>query len=252
MIDLPNDLRVNNYSLILPSVAVGNVGQLSIDLLISSLELKRIGRVFDPVFIPLVGINPYNQNSDDICTAVDVYVSHEKKLVVLQIRSPIVQRPTNFFQQILTFVTDHNINRVIILTSSFGHEKRDEQLRTAPFRYLATNTISAEFCNFFNDLSWIALEPKIVDGFSGQSEIRINGGGFAKLLFDMLQNNKIPCLILLKFCSEGDNVPDAVELVNYLNQWLKLLSVNSRNECILKYPPSWKFLFGNSAPRGIY
>lgn len=29
--------------------------------------------------------------------------------------------------------------------------------------------------------------------------------------------------VLLKFCSEGDNIPDAFALVNYLNEWLQLI-----------------------------
>lgn len=29
--------------------------------------------------------------------------------------------------------------------------------------------------------------------------------------------------VLLKFCSEGDNIPDAFVLVNYLNEWLQLI-----------------------------
>lgn len=29
--------------------------------------------------------------------------------------------------------------------------------------------------------------------------------------------------VLLKFCSEGDNIPDALALVNYLNEWLQLI-----------------------------
>lgn len=142
--------------------------------------------------------------------------------------------------------------QVIILTSSFGHEKRDEQIRTVPFRYIATDNLKSEYGKQFEELSWLPLEPKLQDDFSGQTVIQIHGGGFAKTLFELLQNNSIPSLVLLKFCSEGDNIPDAVELTNYLNQWLKIIPLDDRKACKLKFPPSWKFLFGNSAPRGIY
>lgn len=33
----------------------------------------------------------------------------------------------------------------------------------------------------------------------------------------------IQMAVLLKFCSEGDNIPDAFALVNYLNEWLQLV-----------------------------
>lgn len=40
----------------------------------------------------------------------------------------------------------------------------------------------------------------------------------------------IPLGVLLLFCSEGDNIPDALALVNHLNDWLHLLDnpVSSR------------------------
>lgn len=42
----------------------------------------------------------------------------------------------------------------------------------------------------------------------------------------------LPLAVLLLFCSEGDNIPDALTLVNQLNDWLHLLdnSVSSSQE----------------------
>lgn len=34
---------------------------------------------------------------------------------------------------------------------------------------------------------------------------------------------ELPLAVLLLFCSEGDNIPDAFTLVNHLNDWLHLL-----------------------------
>jgi len=251
MLKVQDDLKVEGYTLIVPSVSVGNVGQLSVDLLISTLGLSRIGRIFNDCFIPLVGADPYDESNEDICTAVDIYASHEKKLVAIQIRSLVAKRPTSFFHEVLNFVTDYKIAKVIILTSSFGHEKRDEQLRTVPFRYLATDNMTAECGKQFEELSWIGLEPK-QDEFSGQPILQIHGGGFAKTLFDTLQKENVPCIVILKYCSEGDNIPDACELVNYSNRFLKIVSVNDDNLCKFKFPPSWKFLFGNLPPRELY
>ncbi|XP_014205566.1 proteasome assembly chaperone 2 [Copidosoma floridanum] len=251
MLKVQEDLKVEGYTLAVPSVSVGNVGQLSVDLLISTLGMCRVGRIYDDCFIPLAGSDPYDESSEDICTAVDVYVSHESKIVAVQIRSPLVRRPTSFFHEVLNFVTDRKISRVIILTSSFGHEKRDKELRTVPFRYLATENVTAECGKQFDALSWITLEPK-QDEFSGQSILQIHGGGFAKTMFDLLQKENVPCTVILKFCSEGDNIPDACELINYSNQWLKIIPVHDNNLCKLKFPPSWKFLFGNLPPKELY
>jgi len=37
--------------------------------------------------------------------------------------------------------------------------------------------------------------------------------------------------VLLKFCSEGDNIPDAFGLVNYLNEWLQLIKIRVSAVC---------------------
>lgn len=51
----------------------------------------------------------------------------------------------------------------------------------------------------------------------------------------------LPLAVVLLFCSEGDNIPDALTLVNQLNDWLHLLDnpVSSRQEftaCAAKEP----------------
>lgn len=112
MIKLDSTIDLTGYALILPSVAVGNVGQLAIDLLVCTLNLKKIGRFFNSDFIPIVGVNPYMENNQDICTTLDLYTSKDKKLVVLQIRSPLANKPTNFIQQIHSFISDSGISKV--------------------------------------------------------------------------------------------------------------------------------------------
>lgn len=112
MLDLAEGLDLAGHTLILPSVAVGNVGQLALDLLIASLGLRRVGRLFDAAFIPLVGADPYNEASEDICTACDLYADEGLGLVALQIRSPIAGRPVKFLHEVLNFVTDRKIGKV--------------------------------------------------------------------------------------------------------------------------------------------
>ena len=118
MIKIQEGLDLTGYTLILPSVAVGNVGQLSVDLLISTLELKKCGRIFNSAFIPIVGADPYDETNQEICTSLDLYYSSEKKLVVLQIRAPVVKKPTHFLYLIRNFIVDKKILKVIYKTET--------------------------------------------------------------------------------------------------------------------------------------
>ena len=48
-----------------PSVSVGNVGQLACDLIINTLQMKKVGYFCPRCFLPVVGYNPfYTSNTD--------------------------------------------------------------------------------------------------------------------------------------------------------------------------------------------
>ncbi|XP_046488655.1 proteasome assembly chaperone 2 [Neodiprion pinetum] len=251
MIKLTEDIDLTGYTLIIPSVAVGNVGQLAVDLFISSLSAKRIGYVWDSAFIPIVGPDPYNENSSALCTAVDLFCSTDKRVLLIQIRSPLSKKPFLFFKKLQNFITEKHIAKVIILTSSYSHEKRDQQIRTIPLRYIASPEIKSEFGAMFDSLNWTHLESKI-DEYGRSEVLAIPGGGFAKNLYDVFVENHIPCAVLLRFCSEGDNIPDAMELANYLNQWLELFSKDASGNLLIRKPSSWRFLFGNDPPLEMF
>lgn len=46
MINLQNNVSLAGYTVIFPSVCVGNVAQLSVDLIISTLELRKVASVW--------------------------------------------------------------------------------------------------------------------------------------------------------------------------------------------------------------
>jgi len=103
----------------------------------------------------------------------------------------------------------------------------------------------------FSKLKWSKLD-ETVNPLNNTSRLEISGGGFALDLFEALSSAKIPCAILLKFCSEGNNSPDAKELASFLNQWISLLSENKEGIVNWKEPPSWLSIFGREAPSEIY
>lgn len=48
-----------------PAVSVGNVGQLAADLIISTLDMVRVGHFHTDCLIPMAGNNPYSSGEDD-------------------------------------------------------------------------------------------------------------------------------------------------------------------------------------------
>lgn len=108
------------------------------------------------------------------------------------------------------------------------------------------------------ELNWKEMEK--VAAYPGINDtekvLHIPGGGITKLLFTESCSKGIQMAVLLKFCSEGDNIPDAFALVNYLNEWLQLIKSESNSSTDTssqwKIPSSWRLLFGSGLPPALF
>ncbi|XP_040520775.1 proteasome assembly chaperone 2 [Gallus gallus] len=264
-------LDFEGFTLLMPAVSVGNVGQLAVDLVISTLRMPKVGYFYTDCLVPMVGNNPYattKENSMELSINAEVYSLPSKKLVVLQIRSPFIKnkyRP--FCQTLLSWVESSKCARVILLSSSHAYQRDDEQLLGTPLRYLLTPALEKAVEGHIQELKWKEMEK--VAAYPGISDaekvLHIPGGGITKLLFTESCSKGIHMAVLLKFCSEGDNIPDAFGLVNYLNEWLQLIKIrrNSSTDAspereipdpssLWKIPSSWRLLFGNGLPPALF
>ncbi|XP_063041057.1 proteasome assembly chaperone 2 [Engraulis encrasicolus] len=246
------------YTLILPAVSVGNVGQLATDLIISTLQLAKVGHFHTDALIPMVGNNPYatsSENAKELSTNAEVYCSKELKLAVLQIRAPILQAKTKEFRKtIVSWIKSSGFSRTVLLSSSHAYQRDDQQMQGTSLRFLLSPKLEQEASQRIKELEWREMEK--VSAFPGISDsekkLYIPGGGITRALYNDCCNEDIPMAVLLTFCSEGDNIPDAFALANYLNDWLHLLSTPADRSPQWNVPASWKLLFGNGIPPAIF
>ncbi|XP_072324521.1 proteasome assembly chaperone 2 [Scyliorhinus torazame] len=255
-------VNLKGYTLIMPVVSVGNVGQLTVDLIISTLTLPRVGYIHSDCLLPVVGNNPYattSENSAEICICSEVYASTDRKLAVLQIRSPIIQGKHRLFrQQLLSWIKESEFSKVVTLSSSYAYQRVDQQLIGTPLRYLATPALQTIVGDKFHTLKWKELER--VAAFPGinevEQEISIPGGGITKSFYSDSCTEGIPLAVLLIFCSEGDNIPDAFNLLSFLNEWMELIEKTSDQNTMAqtqwKIPSSWRLLFGSGIPPALF
>lgn len=250
------------YSLVVPAVSVGNVGQLATDVLISTLSLCKVGRLHDDSFLPVIGNDPFA--AEDSCgkchlmTAVEVFASTTHHLAVLQQRSPLVkEKRQQYVEKLMKWIKECKFTEVIVLTSSYSHERLDSQLTGTQLRYLMTpELLTASEAHVKESLKWEELElrPSLV-GSHGEidgeaSEVFMPGAGIAKMMYLKCLEEKIPVAVLLTFCSEGDNAGDALQLISYLNSWkmwAKCEESETKKKVTLawKLPSSWKLMYGN-------
>lgn len=244
----------------MPAVAVGNVGQLAVDLIVSTLNMSRVGFIHTDCLIPMAGNNPYTtckEDAEELHTPAEVYTAAEQKLAVLQIRAPIIQAKSKKFRQLLvSWIKASGFSRTIVLSSSHAYQRDDQQLQSTPVRYLFTPSLMKVSGDALKELGWREMEkvpafPGLTDT-NAEPRLCIPGGGITKGLYTDSCAQDIPLGVLLLFCSEGDNIPDALALVNHLNDWLHLLDNPSTNYNKWKIPTSWSLLFGSGIPPALF
>ncbi|KAK5855032.1 hypothetical protein PBY51_005172 [Eleginops maclovinus] len=249
-----------DFTLVMPAVAVGNVGQLSVDLIVSTLNMSRVGYIHTDCLIPMTGNNPYatsKENAEELHTPAEVYMATDLKLAVLQIRAPIIQSKSKKFRQLLvSWIKSSGFSRTVVLSSSQAYQRDDQQMQGTPLRYLVTPSLLKESADALKELSWremerVAAYPGLTDT-NTEPRLYVPGGGITKGLYTDSCTEDIPLAVLLLFCSEGDNIPDAFTLVNHLNDWLHLLDDPSQKPNKWKIPTSWNLLFGSGIPPALF
>ncbi|XP_064641035.1 proteasome assembly chaperone 2-like [Lineus longissimus] len=259
------DVKWNEFTLIVPAVSVGNVGQLTADLLICTLYMNKVGYLCDDSILPMVGNDPYTTNSEgQICnlvTGAQVYMSASLKLIVIQQRAPFVKgKRGQFCEKLMSWIQEKQFRQVVIVTSSHAHMRTDTQLQGSQLRYLATPEFDALTQNSVEEnLHWMRLEPSENPLQSQDSDLYIPGGGLAKTLFSACKLSHVAAVCVLTFCAEGENAVDAIQLATFLNQYLKVADEKNQfptpgnvGRSPWKIPISWNLLYGNSVDQMIY
>ena len=228
---------LSGFTMLLPSVSVGNVGQLAIDVVLATLKptlitqvriicqgsflrpncLKSI-QILHPSLIPCAGADPLNVGSPILTTAMQLYIHPESKLVVFQIRSGLLPgKGGAFLTDLLEWAKEVKITKLVCLSSSHAHERSDVQLRGSPLRFLASSTLDKEASV---PEGFIRLESKErFPGICSQEQpeaMFIPGGGLAKRFLQGCEEKEMQGLVLLKFCAEGDNTQDAIQVKQVL------------------------------------
>ncbi|XP_030565245.1 proteasome assembly chaperone 2 [Drosophila novamexicana] len=239
-----NTLDVANYTVIVPSICVGNAAQLACDLLIASKKLKRIGSLSHPALIPVYGPSAYQHEPDERVSSCELYESAEDKLLVIQFRAPLIARHTKSFQINLVELLQA-ARRVIVLSGSFGFERR--VIEESPWAYRASDNFKAAHAAQLGNASLVKWKEH-----TGE---HIFGGGNALQLFNAFEEKQVPVMLLFRYLLEGDNSTDASLIVRELNELCEdFLQLRDGGDGGFKLtvPKSWNLLFGNEVTELLF
>ncbi len=95
-----------------PAVTIGNVGQLAVDLLISTAQLPLVGYLESRHVLPCFGLDAFTAGGGP-ATALELYLDAARGVLVLQQRAPAVtgcQR--RFAEELLDWVQQAGLRKV--------------------------------------------------------------------------------------------------------------------------------------------
>lgn len=224
-------------------LSIGNIAQLAVDLLISSLpNVKKAGYFNNHSIVQsILGYNPYNETSGDLSLTIEFYECEEMNLIIMQQRAPLLKGKRNeFVRMLIDFIKNESFAETICLTSSYAYERVDSQLSGDQCRYLSTGNIVDKLVQ---DLNWLQLEKRNNSECTEEKSIAyLPGGGIAQKFYKLCKDEQLNAKILIIFAHEGNNIPEAFDLINYLNSYKNYLIKCNRSQW--QVPISWKYLFG--------
>ncbi|XP_043709964.1 proteasome assembly chaperone 2 [Telopea speciosissima] len=257
-------------TLILPALSIGNVGQLAVDLLVSSMRADKIGYLDDPLVLPCVGNDAYGPDPQGLLALpLEAYDSPSNALTLIQQRSPVVKgMMVEFAKNLANFAASTGKKHVIVLSSlDSGKRQKLDMLSEMQIYYLSTANMDGTD-NDCERIGWKKLQEynpvqrswKYLDDLAkGNSLLEDNlsiedelgdEDYFPSLPFAAIfscckaKGLKVTCI--LSYCSEGDNTPDSFQLAEAACKLLGLGTDNFRgNEgggWVI--PLSWKTVYG--------
>ncbi len=147
----------------LPSTGVGNVAQLTVDLLISTLQLEKVANVWHRSIVPIIGPKAFQHDTSKITTSCELYVSDEKKIATFQIRSPLVAATMiEFFNELIDYLKSSQIAKLILLTSSYAYEQHF--VGSNPFAVVVDDGFKRTENDVINRMKWNEYQGDIIHG----------------------------------------------------------------------------------------
>ncbi|KAL5987195.1 hypothetical protein ACLOJK_041192 [Asimina triloba] len=130
-----------------PSLSIGNVGQLAVDLLISSIGAQKIGYLDDPSLLPCVGNDAYRSSpGGHIALPLEAYDCPLHALTLIQQRSPIIKgMMIQFAKNFASFAVGAGKKHIVVLSSlDSGKRQRVDLSSSTQIFYLSSTSVDGK------------------------------------------------------------------------------------------------------------
>ncbi|KAK3195601.1 hypothetical protein Dsin_026911 [Dipteronia sinensis] len=278
VIDENKHLNKESQNLVLPALSIGNVGQLAVDLLVSSTRAETVGYLDDPFVLPCVGNDAYCPIPRGyLALPLQAYESSSSGMTLVQQRSPVVKgMMIEYAKNLAEFAATNGKKHVVVLSSlDFGRWQKIDMSSGLQIYYLASTNADGtdEYCE---QLGWKRLqeynpeqrgwkylttsaEGNAVQDSSSLFEDELEEEDYYPslpfaALFSCFKARGLKVTCLLCYCSEGDNIADAFQLAEAASKILKLKPDNFQGGEDEKWviPFSWQTVYGPPPDMSIF
>ena len=232
--------------LVVPLLSVGNVPQLTVDLVINSLRLPRVGVVTDASVEPMCSSDVYGADGS-LSFACELFALQEK-VVVLQLRSKLADNEIRrFCRHLAAFCAKHGLEELVILGAWDSAWLEHPDVDGLKVKFEATTKTSSDILldMGLQPLAWTRPAP----GQPSMSETVHGQRTFADSLPRAFGADfNISSLNL--FCAEGENVHEAQLLARVMLAFLQRREMmKDVSETFTPVAPtSWKTILDDANP----
>ncbi|KAJ3344364.1 hypothetical protein HDU93_000154 [Gonapodya sp. JEL0774] len=123
--------------------SIANLGQLAVDLIVSTFNLQLVGwiRQNSDILLPLAGIDPLGRGPQgskqtlDVAGETEVYYSSDLRLTVLQLRSAVIKgRHLLFSSSLASWIRRSGFQSVLILAGADATRRTDGEISAGLIR----------------------------------------------------------------------------------------------------------------------
>lgn len=244
--------------LLLPGVTFANVGQLAIDLIISTLQLPCVGQFETALVLPSAGNGAFDHHAQQVAVSLGLFecpVEDGQSVFVLQQRAPAVKGcQKQFAEELVKWASQEKFSQVVVIASLDATLRRDRQIAVQQVYVAPPDSCNIQICQ---SLDWQQLEDPLLTDLQQQQSLLPPW-----TYLEALKQHEVHHTCIILFAAEGNNTPDAMRLADASNKYLHLLvgslpsslqtQSNGVASSIWAPPSSWKYVYGSMSSRGYY
>lgn len=218
--------------LLVPSVSIANIPQLALDVLLHSLDFKKVATLSDEYLFPFVSPIDYaatSQQPRGVSFALEVFFSKTQNVTLIQQRSPLMPgfAARHVSEVVVPFIQNCHFKHVVVLHLLDAGLARE--VFPGDIQVFTSEDVLAESLRSLN-ISKTTTEPSAV--------VSHDNSPYAKSLVDKISKFSTLSLMVI-YAYEGDNLYDAQVMSRKVADFL-LLDIKE-----WQTPVSWFGVYGD-------